>query len=393
MKAALLIPVMTASLLPVVWGQDAQIVQEKPSLWRRSYSGAFAPAPARVIRVVTRGAVVLRGSSGDQVTYQLIEHVRARSQEEAHRLFGSDITSMMPVPHNGMIVVTLMPVARENVSVQWEVTVPRRVAAVVVDTQLGDVEAYDLDGAVHIDTTAGLIRCDRIKGGVEANTGGGEIRLGKMGGPSNCSSAAGSITVDSASGDTICRTAGGEIQVHEASGPLTLSTEGGNIQVDRAAGSVEAHTGEGVIQIFQAGGVVLADTRGGAIEVGASRGANCQSAAGTIRVKTSAGPLKIQTAMGSILAELLSGARLEDSSLVAGSGDVTVLIPSNLSLSVVARNDSGASPRILSDFSEVRAKSIAAGRLPLVYEGAINGGGPVLTLNTGGGIIYVRKLR
>ena len=387
MKLALLVPAMAASLL----AQDAQIVREGPSVWRRSYSGAFAGPPAGLIRVVTRGAVVLRGSAGEQVTYQLTEHVRARTEDEAHRLFGSDVISM--VGRNGMTVVTLLPVARENVAVQWEVHVPRHAAGVLVDTQLGDVEAYDLDGSLHVDTTAGLVHCDRIKGGVEANTGGGEIRLGKIGGPARCISAGGSILVENTGGDTICRTAGGEIQVHESAGQLTLSTEGGNIQVDKAAASVQAHTGEGVIQIFQAGGVVFADTRGGAIDVGASRGANCQSAAGTIRVKTSAGPLKIQTAMGSILAELLSGARLEDSSLVAGSGDITVLIPSNLALSVVARNDSGASPRILSDFSEVRSKSAGFGRPPLVYEGAINGGGPLLTLNTAGGIIYVRKLK
>ena len=97
--------------------------------------------------------------------------------------------------------------------------------------------------------------------------------------------------------------------------------------------------------------------------------------------------------MGSILAELLSGAHLENSSLIAGSGDITVLIPSNLALSVMARNESGASPRILSDFSEVRAKTPGSGRMPVVYEGAINGGGPLLTLNTAAGIIYVRKLK
>jgi len=386
MRSALLIAAIAAS----AYAQDAQVVQERPSLWRRTDSGAFSIPAGRMVRLVTRGHVVVRGSDGDQVTYQLTERVRTRTVEEAHRLFGSEITSL--ARRNGVTVVTLLPLARENVTVDWQVNVPRRLAGVLVDAQLGDVEAYDLDGSLHVDTTAGLIHCDRIKGGVDANTGGGEIRLGTIGGPARCVSAAGSIIVESTAGDTICRTAGGEIQVHDAGGQLALSTEGGNIQVDRAAASVQAHTGEGVIQIAQAGGAVFADTRGGAIDVGGSRGANCQSAAGMIRVKTSSGPLKIQTAMGSIVAELLSGARLEDSSLVAGSGDITVLIPSNLALSVVARNDSGAMPRILSDFSELRAKSATFNR-PLVYEGAINGGGPVLTLNTAGGVIYVRKLK
>ena len=142
-------------------------------------------------------------------------------------------------------------------------------------------------------------------------------------------------------------------------------------------------------------GMVFADTHGGSIQIGSARGVRCQSGAGPVRVKTSSGPLQVQTALGSILAEVLAGARLQDSSLVAGSGDITVLIPSNVALSVVARNDSGANPRIVSEFAELRARSIAPTRpasvLPMVYQGSLNGGGPLLTLNTAGGIIYVKK--
>ena len=137
-----------------------------------------------------------------------------------------------------------------------------------------------------------------------------------------------------------------------------LATEGGNIQVDRAGSTVDAHTGEGVIEISQAGG--NGDGRyarrvdpgglGARREVRIGGGDHPGEDAWS-------GPLKVQTAMGSILAELLAGARIEDASLMAGSGDITVLIPSNLALSVVARNDTGGNPRIVSDFSEMRAKA------------------------------------
>jgi DUF4097 and DUF4098 domain-containing protein YvlB len=381
-----IIPLVAATLL----AQDPQIARDGQG-WKRTYSGVFSGVPSRVIKVSTHGHITVRGSQSDQFTYRLTQHVHAKSEDEAHRIFGTVVTSM--APRNGMTVVTLMPMSRESVNSEWEVSVPRRVAGVLIDTQLGDVEAYDLDSSVRIDTAAGQIRCDHIRGGVEAKTGGGEIRLGKIGGTVQCTSAAGSIFIDSTGGDANCQTIGGEIQIHEASGALTLSTEGGNIQVDKCGGSVQAHTGAGVIQVLQAGGMVFADTRGGSIEVGSSRGAQCQSGAGAIRVKTSTGPLRVQTALGSILAELLAGTRLEDSSLVAGSGDITVLIPSNLALSVLARNETGANPRIVSDFSEVRAKNVGFSRPPLVYEGSINGGGPLLSLNTAAGIIYVRKLK
>jgi len=83
-----------------------------------------------------------------------------------------------------------------------------------------------------------------------------------------------------------------------------------------------------------------------------------------VRVKTSSGPLQVQTALGSILAELFAGARLEDSSLVAGAGDITVLIPSNVALSVLARNDSGAesSNRLRFFGSSEREVSLPHGR-------------------------------
>jgi DUF4097 and DUF4098 domain-containing protein YvlB len=370
--------------------QEVQMVREGP-YWVRTESGPVGLAPMRVLKVTTRGHVIVRGSPSEQALYKLVERVKARTADEAHHLFGSSITKMSS--SNGMTTLMVAALAHESVITQLDVNVPRRLPGIILDVRPGDVEVYDLDGNVRVETSAGLIHCDRIRGSVDSKTGGGEIRMGKIGGPVRCISEAGSIFVDNAGAEALCQTAGGEIQIHEASGPLTLSTEGGNIQVDKAAGTVEAHTGEGVIEIFQAGGVVLADTRGGSIQIGSAQGVKCQSAAGAIRVKTGSGPLRVQTAMGSILAELLAGARVEDSSLVAGSGDITVLIPSNLALSVLARNDTGGNPRIFSDFSEVRAKTAAMRRPPLVFEGSINGGGPLLTLNTSGGIIYVRKLK
>lgn len=376
--------------LAALLAQDAQVVRDGP-YWVRTENGAARAGDARVLKISTRGAIVVRGAAIDQVEYRLIEKVRARNKDDAHRAFGSTISSTSVRGATIRLVIT--PIARESVTTRLEVSVPRRLATVMIDTQLGDVEAYDLDGNLHADTTAGQIRCDRIRGFVEGNTGGGEIHIGRAGGAVRCVSAAGNILVDSAGAEANCQTAGGEIHIREAAGPLVLSTEGGNIQVDRAASTVEAHTGQGVIEIAQAGGMVYADTRGGSIQVGSARGVAGQSAQGPIRVKTLSGPLRLEAAMGSILAELMAGARLEDSSMITGSGDITLVIPSNLALSLVARNETGGNPKIVSDFSELRPKMVTFARPPLVYEGSINGGGPRMNIDTGGGIIYVRRLK
>lgn len=382
----LLVSFLATSLM----AQDVQMRQDG-AYWVQTANEVAGIPQGRILHVTTRGHVILRGSSGEQVTYKFEERVRARTRTDAHRLFGSLTTSVSS--RNGAMALVVAPLTQESVLTQLEVAVPKRITGVILDTQLGDIEAYDLGCSLQATTQAGQIRCDRILGNFEGQTGGGEIHLGKIGGSVRCLNGAGSIVVDSAGAGANCQTAGGEIVVHEAAGPLTLATEGGNIQVDRAASTVQAHTAEGVIDISYAGGMVTADTRGGSIQVGSAHGVKCESAAGPIRVKTLSGPLHVSTAMGAIMAEVLAGAHIEDASLVAGSGDVTVILPSNLALSVRASNDTGGNPRIVSDFSEIRARTVGFSRPPLVYEGSINGGGPLMTLSTAGGIIYVRRLK
>jgi hypothetical protein len=146
-----------------------------------------------------------------------------------------------------------------------------------------------------------------------------------------------------------------------------------------------------MIEVERAGGIVTAVTRGGSIQVGSSQGVKAESAQGQVRLRGNSGPMRVSTSAGSILAELFSGMPLDDSSLISGAGDITVLIPSNLAVSVMATNQSGGMRRIISDFSEVRVKNAGLLQLPMLAQGAINGGGPMLNLNVAGGVIYLRK--
>jgi len=94
---------------------------------------------------------------------------------------------------------------------------------------------------------------------------------------------------------------------------------------------------------------------------------------------------------GNVLAELMGGAAMQNSSLVAGTGDITVLIPSHMAVSVMARNSTGGTARIVSEFPEIRVQPTRFFQPPLLAQGAINGGGPVLNLNTSSGVIYLRR--
>ncbi len=361
--------------------------------WVLTTRGTVPCSVAGTFKLVTRGRVTVQGGPFDRVQYTVTQRTKARTETEARRAFGALVVNTRP--RGEATTLAMMTVEKPGVTTEVVLKVPRSLRESSVETQVGGVEVTDMDGITSATTSAGQVVMDRIGVSATAKTGGGEVRIGKVAGPVRCSSGAGSILVESARGETWCDTAGGEICVRDVGGPLHAFTQGGNIQVDRAHSTVSARTGEGLIEVLQAAGLVSAETRGGSIQIGSARGVRCESAAGTIRFKSQAGPVRASTAYGSILAELMSGARLEDSSLWAGSGDVTVLIPASLALAVQARNDSGPSlGKIFSDFPEIRPKVSELERAkPWVAEGSLNGGGPVLRISASGGTIYIRRQR
>ena len=351
--------------------QEAPVVREG-AYWVGSIGDSFPMGAQSRLQVNTRGNVVVRRAAGDQATYRVRQSVRAASEDQARALLGGGVKDVRSV--RGRVVLDLRPISARIVKTDIEIGVPPQVSTVIVQTELGGIDVAEFDGAVQL------------------STGGGEIQLGKIGGTVQCFSGGGQVVIERAGGAIDCTTVGGNMVVRDAGGPVALSNQmGGNIRVDKAAGEVRAHSAQGMIEVGQAGGAVFADTRGGFIQVGSARGVQAESAAGTVRVKNDAGPMNLATMAGNILAELLAGARMQDSSLVAGTGDITVLIPSNLAVSVMARNGTGGTPRIVSDFPEIQVTPARFFQSPLVGQGAINGGGPVLNLNTSSGVIYLRR--
>jgi hypothetical protein len=343
------------------------------------------------LEILTRSNVIVRGSEDGLVQIKLRQRVLASTADEANRAWGP-VTQMAPfVAVGNLLRLELIPRGSSRVISELEISLPKQLDVVWVSNRTGSVEVYDLDGSVQADTGGGPLRLDRIRGSVRGHTGFGEIRLGAIGGSVQCSSGGGSITLENAGGEMNCVTGGGDIFVKVAGGAVAVSTEGGNIRVEQGGGTVRARSVAGLIEVAQARGAVFADTGGGSIQIGSANGVRAESAAGSIRVKGGSGPMTVSTMMGNILAELVAGGRFADSSLVSGSGDITVMIPAGMGLAVRARNDSGVSPRIVSDFPEIEVRSVGF-RSPQ-GQGAISGGGPVLDLNTNGGAIYLRRIK
>ncbi len=359
--------------------------------YERLQQGGADATPGLEVSSQVRVLLKVDSHSGDsrrgRITYRLIQRFpRAQSEIMAERASegGATISS---VPG-----VTSISAEGRGAFTTLEVYVPPEVKTATVEiVRSGDIEVYGFRGNLLAHTLAGDIVADGIGGDLQAYTGGGHIQLGQVGGKLNCSTGAGSITVESVAGEINCQTLGGEIVVKQARGPVTLSSAGGNIAVDQASQGVDAHSLRGEIVVKHAGGLVTASTGGGAIRIGSAAGVRATSASGPIYLMGASGALSVSTAVGSILADLLAGARLQNSSLMAGSGDITVRIPSGVALSVKATNERGGAPHIESDFSGMKAALFEFGRPPLV-EGNINGGGPTLVLS-GSDMIYLQRSR
>ena len=381
---------LAASCLVYTGGaQPAGSLTHDGQFWVQTASGTFSAASAGRLRITASGNVILRGDSGDRVVYTLSRRMHAHSEHEARALLrGFEVRT---TTKGDWMYLTVTSPQLKTVSADVSITVPRSMREALIATTGGNVQAYDFDGHVEAQTRGGQVQIDRIKLGTTVRAGGGNITIGRVSGPVKCYSGGGNMRVDSAGGESWFETAGGEVYIGEVLGPIHVSTGAGNIKIVRSTDTVFARTAGGVIEIDQSTGLVNAQNSGGAIQVNSAKGVRCESNSGAIRLRNVDGPLRAATAAGNIIAELLAGRAMVESMLSTELGDITVYVPSNLAMTVVARNESGARGRIVSDFPEIRIRQDGAALMPLVAEGAINGGGPILQLVAKAGNIYVRR--
>lgn len=373
----------------VAGAQTESGITRDGAYWVRTVQGAVDAGDR--LRVETTGNVSLRGTAAERTTYALTVRVKAGDAREAEALM--DRFNVKTGTEGGWAYLKVTPPRLASAALELSVTGSRALRQVFAETRGGNVEASDWDGEFEARSAGGRIGVDRIRGRSELRTAGGDIEVGNVSGPVRCFSGGGAIRVENAAADTWLETAGGEIFVRQAGGPVHASTGGGNIRIERAANTVLARTAGGLIQVQEAGGPVTAESSGGAIQVNSAHGVRCESAGGAIRLRNVAGSVHAFANSGNIMAELVSGGAMTDSILSANAGDITVLIPSNLALTVQASDESGGSGRITSDFPQVRQQPGSVPGAPQLAGGALNGGGPLLRVNVVGGTIYLRRAK
>ncbi len=340
-----------------------------------------APAVSR-LRINAHGPVTLQRGPARNLTYTVKVSLSARSEAAARRaLERFDVR----IHSEGVWTVLTAPGGPALSAISSQAPA---LAGLMVVSSDGGVNASGVDGPVDITTGAGNLTLDRIRGDCRVSTGGGNVTVGEIGGSLHCLTGAGHINVRRVQGQAVLQTQGGDISIRQGGGAVEASTGGGGVRVGTAAGPVSATSGGGEIVVEKAGGIVTIRNMAGPVQVASAPGVRCESASGGVSLSNIAGPMRVQTSMGTIVANLF-GSRLADSYLATGAGDIIVLIPSNVGVTIRAQNNmADTARRIVSDYRELQAQ-IRGSRV--VAEGALNGGGPVLQLSAMGGTISIKR--
>ncbi len=350
--------------------------------WVRVIYGS-APAAPR-LRVNAHGPVTVEGGAAKNLSYTVrltVSARAARTEAEARRWLQA---YAVRVQQQGPWTVLTAPGGMVMASLVLRTP---RLSSAVISTSEGAVQARDIGGTLDVNTRAGELAADRIGGDCKLFTGGGAVRVGEIGGALHCTTGAGTIDVKSVRGELVLGTNGGDIMAGFAGGPVRAETGGGGVHIGTAEGPVTAISGGGEIVVDNARGMVTVRNMAGNVQVGSATGVRCDSGGGGIHVSNIAGPMRVATTMGSILASLLAGS-LSDSYLATGNGDITVVIPSNVGVTIQAQNSMADLRRIVSDFREIKTRRQGP---VVVAQGSVNGGGPLVQILGMGGTIFIKR--
>jgi DUF4097 and DUF4098 domain-containing protein YvlB len=178
------------------------------------------------------------------------------------------------------------------------------------------------------------------------------------------------------------KTSGGSVSVAQLRGDLRVRTSGGSIRLEQVDGTVDLHTSGGSISLNETSGNALVKTSGGSIRLGRILGeVQARTSGGSITVDEVFGPIQATTSGGSIRVTL-SDQPQNHCLLKTSGGSITVRMTQPLGLQINAKTSGG---RVHCDFPLDQATLLEKNEI----QGLINGGGPLLSLKTSGGGIYI----
>ncbi len=336
-----------------------------------------APAARRLIVKLEHGSIEVHGQPGlTQVEWSARGH------------HGSQGT-VTATPQGDALVL-------HGISADLVVNVPMQGTQISLRSGSGDLTVTNVTANADVWSDGGNLKLDHVTGTVAGKTGGGNIALhtsGVAGQLSRLETGGGNVLVDAADGNVIASSSGGNVVVTAIHGNLKIDSGGGNVTVRQASGGVQLETGSGNVEMGDIGGEVVAKTGGGSIRLASAHGmVNAETGAGSIDCRQLGSGLHAETGAGAILAEYARTLHFLESKLETGSGNVTVWMPSTLAAAVKVTADNPWGHTIRTDFYGVQVTKSKENN-ELRAEGLMNGGGPLLWVETGNGDVELLRLK
>src|SRR3954471_22119657 len=384
---------MVLTLASLAQAQGSKVFQDG-RYWVEETSGTINSA--RNVKVIAdAGAVRVQGTGQPNVNYLIRKRVVAGSEQDARRQFDKFRVTATNSGDTAIIKGTCMnDSGRSRLSVNYEIETPQTVGLVYMRSGGGGLTVNNINGRVDGETGGGDIRLDAINGPVSATSGGGTIEIGTIGGDLRVETGGVDIRVRMANGRLNAQSGGGNIWIDSSAQNAELETGGGAIQVRKVGGSLRAESGGGDLEIGDVGGSASIETGGGGIRLGSAKGTvRAETGGGNIQLSGLGGGVNASSGAGSISAEFMGQpGSISESRIETSVGNIRVLLPSSLPVTVQALVDSGQERSIDTDFPELKIKTEEGwGPRETYANGTLNGGGPILKLNTNTGSIQIKK--
>ena len=374
-----------------LWAQQSRVYRDGDA-WVEEVSGTLPPC--RQLHVTTdSGSVQVQGNSP-----RVIWVVRKRSYAATEAAARKDFARLrVSAVKNGEIAVIggkLAPKSLIRFNTEFFLKVPQDVQLVKAETRSGGLSFITLAGSILGTTTGGLVKLDNLSGPVKISSGGGPIEAGNLGSDLTIVSGGGVIHINSVAGAARVHIDGGAVFIGSAR-TVDVQTGAGGIEIRKCLGDLHVSTGGGNVVLGDVNGTVEAETTGGSVRL--------SSAAGRVQVATGGGSVQlfrlnhgaqVENGAGPIAVEFLNAAGFTDSLLRTASGDITVIMPGGMPVTVHASTDMANGQGIMArDFPGLRVTSEGGkvGPRSMFAEGTLNGGGPMLRVRTTMGQIEFRR--
>ena len=384
--------VVVVALASLALGQETRVYREG-SNWVQEMTGNLGAAKNLRVKLAA-GSVRVQGGSQAGITYVIHRKAYTSSEEKARREFESYRINAFVKGDTAWIVAESSR-RDSKCSDDFVVNVPRNLDAAKIETGGGNVNATGIAGRAELESGGGNIHVDDIGGDVTGETGGGTIEVGSVQGNVNLQTGGGNIKIASAKGQIKAESGGGNVVVLSGLQGAVLETGGGSIRVDKCSGPVKATTGGGSVDLGDIGGPAEIETGAGSIRLASAKGrVQAQTGGGSIQLD-GATSVQAETSAGGIVVKLLAGAdRRSNSSLETSAGDITVYLANDLAISIRAEIEAANGHTIRSDFSDIHVSSEGGpwGPKTVTAEGQLNGGGPVLKVQTSSGNVNFRRV-